>query len=329
MAYSGLQGVPALQFLPQCAALVCYGGGDDFRQGEALMSVPLAATALPPGLRSGVEEAVDDALRAAPAAAAAGEFAAERQPSSWDRDSCCWDVAFAVAAEPRRGSAWANLYFHGWLFAPHVGAGAANGGTEGPQAVQLFPLCGVWDASAGMGAFEGDATGGYGGGHGDARAAGVGSLRAADQHIHKVDAYAGGDREGTISLYIEQGFSREAAEAAVVAAELESTQYHVGSDCARVRLDLHAGRAADDGGVAIAWAVCIDLSRPHAPRAQATLLLAVADGATARWARRWLPAGGMDTPAETARAQLLADLPAAELGSEIEARIAKALTSEA
>ena len=174
-----------------------------------------------------------------------------------------------MTPEVRAGSGWANIYWHGWLFDALVrGAGEGGGAGEGddPYAAQRFPLVGVWPRTAtGAAEWTEDAAGGGGGGGGgagaalgDARAGWNGRLRPADQHIHKVDPYAGGTREGTIALYLEAGMDRETAEAAVLGAELECDSYHIGSDSARARLS--AG--------AVAWAVCVDLD-PSRARARA------------------------------------------------------------
>ena len=316
MSASSLLGQQALQFLPRCATLARYGGGDDMRLGEALLSLPLSVAALPPPLQDTVEAAVDIALEGAPAAAAAGAFAAEQQPAGWDRSACTWDVALALTTDPVGGAddTWANLYWHGWLFGDIIESGAE------PDAVQRFPLCGIWDPSPGITAFDsGDALGDVGLGD-DVRAAGVTCLRAADQHIHKLDAYAGGDRDGTIALCMEQGFTREAAEASVLAAERECGQYHVGSDTARVALRL------DAPGGAVCWAVCVDLAVPATPRAQVTLLVALSgDDAAALWARRWAPAEGDAALAEEARAELLSGLGGAGLAAVVWQRVEAAL----
>lgn len=327
--YISLRGVPALQFLPRCATLVRYGGGDDMRQGEALVSMPLAAAALPAELRATVCDAVDAALADAPAAAAAGEYAAESQlaleDGVWARAACAWDVALAVTTVPVAGAAWANLYWHGWLFGTALDDGAA------PNAIQRFPLCGIWEATAGIGPFKEEVAGesgqafadGAGGRRGDVRAAGHETLRAADQHAHKVDAYAGGDRESTIALYMEQGFPRDAAEAAVLGDEWQAEHYHVGSDAARVALGEELG---DQGPGAACWAVCVDLAQPKQPRAQATLLVALPGaGECARWFRRWSPAGGDAVSASDARADLAAALAAASLPPAAQERVAAAL----
>ena len=65
----------------------------------------------------------------------------------------------------------------------------------------------------------------------------------------------------------------------MLGAELENDVYHVGSDCARVRLAPGGGgegaeNDGDDGagsrGAAAAWAVCVELEKGRPPRAQAT-----------------------------------------------------------
>lgn len=62
LTFISIRGIPELQFLPRCAALVCYGGGDEMRQAEALLSLPLHVDAIAPSLKAEVEAAVDEAL---------------------------------------------------------------------------------------------------------------------------------------------------------------------------------------------------------------------------------------------------------------------------
>eukprot|EP00656_Telonema_subtile_P019089 TRINITY_DN20377_c0_g1_i2.p1 TRINITY_DN20377_c0_g1~~TRINITY_DN20377_c0_g1_i2.p1 ORF type:complete len:297 (-),score=51.69 TRINITY_DN20377_c0_g1_i2:66-956(-) len=242
-------------------ALVQYGGGDDMRQAEALVSLALDSAVIPPGLKQTVCNAVDGAL----GRRVAGTFdclTSEHLPDTYDRDALQWEAALAISTEPNAGSDWANLYFHGWLYSELLER-------EGNSlyAAQRFPLVGVFDASDGILAFDPR----------DVRSAGSGALDAgtvcpADQHIHKIDAYAGGDRDSTIALYMESGMDRDTAEAAVMASEADSNMFHVGADMARIQLN-------PQGGGSLAWAVCVDLEPGQPPRVQCTCLLYTSDAA--------------------------------------------------
>eukprot|EP00927_Polykrikos_kofoidii_P068520 TRINITY_DN63884_c0_g1_i1.p1 TRINITY_DN63884_c0_g1~~TRINITY_DN63884_c0_g1_i1.p1 ORF type:complete len:350 (+),score=56.61 TRINITY_DN63884_c0_g1_i1:81-1130(+) len=312
---TSLHGHPALQYLPRCAALVQYGGGDDMRQADSLLSLALDISAIPPQIKDAICTAVDTCI----AKRLAGEYdgvAAEHMATSWNRDKCSWEVALAVTTEPSVGANWANVYFHGWLFNEEIEAQGAN-----LYAAQRFPLIGFWEPIGGIAAWEEDVPA-----FGDVRAAGCkGCLRPADQHIHKIDAYAGGDREGTIALYMEAGMDRESAEAAVVSSECESDQFHVGSDCARVKL------TPTPEGSAV-WVACVDLKPGCPARAQVTKLVLVPRGSMpARWFERWSPpqtaiAAGGDATA--ARAELANGLQEVALAPELHERLRGALLSD-
>ena len=172
-----IRGHPALQ-LPCCAALVQYGGGDDMRTAEPLLTLPLHASAFPSAVKEAAYAATDDAV----ARRNAGGFdalVADHVASAWDRASCTWDVAFAVTTEVMPGSGWCNLWFHGWLFDPLIHHATADGAAL-PYAAQRFPLVGAWPLPGvgGLSAWEEDVPA-----FGDARCAGIsGNLQPCDQH---------------------------------------------------------------------------------------------------------------------------------------------------
>ena len=138
-------------------------------------------------------------------------------------------------------------------------------------------------------------------------------LYPADQHMHKVDPFAGADREATVALYVDEGYDRGTAEAIVTASEADCDLYHVGSDSARISFGSGGGglgSPTEEGlfagglpeGGAAAWAVAVDLppkeeedsSSPSssaaagaAPRVQATLLVVLPQRSeAAAWFRR-------------------------------------------
>ena len=315
-----MNGTPALQFLPRCAALVNYGGGDDFRQGEALLSLSLPEASIPSDVISAVGPAVDRIL--AKRNAGGFDLATEHLPTHWTAEHLVWEAALAVSADPSQGCGWCNIYFHGWLYNDII---ESQGAAE-LSAQQRYPLVGIYH-TAGIDSFSGEGPGGvFSDAQGiDVRAAGKGELFPADQHIHKVDAYAGGDRRSTIELYLSEGYDQEMAEAIVVASELECGSFHVGSDAARVSMGPGGG---------IAWCVAVELPLPgddRPPRAQATLLFAVPPRSPAAdWFRGWLPSPSLgDDEVETARLDLkkaLEEKGAQELlGPEVSARLQGAL----
>lgn len=182
------------------------------------------------------------------------------------------------------------------------------------SAAQRNPLVGLWQPTAGICAFDAA----------DVRAAGSGGrVQPSDQHIHKIDCYAGGTREGTIQLYVESGYDRETAEAVVTADEMAASQFHVGSDASRIGL-----RALPDGSAA--WLVCVELdptrlAAGQRPRAQVSLLVALpSDSAPAVFFRRWAPEGDA-SPVAAARQQLLARLDEAGIGAEAAVLVRNAL----
>ena len=157
---------------------------------------------------------------------------------------------------------------------------------------------GLWSPTEGLGAWIETVEA-----FGHVRAAGTdGELQPADQHIHKVDPYAGGTREDTLQLYIEAGMDAETAAAAVLGAELEAESFHLGADNARVAVSCHPDGCA-------AWAICADLEPGYPPRVQATLLLVAPEGSLlADGLRGWSPSSEDAANTATGRAELLAHL---------------------
>ena len=357
---SATSGVAQLQHLPRCATLMRYGGGDEMRQGEALLSLPLdAAAAVPPSLKVAIVQAVEAAIARRNAGlfeASAADYVSDK---AFPKESAgvVWDAALAVSTAPTspasngEDSCWANVWFHGWLYSKAVEEANSRGadcklGSEA-DAVQRYPLVGIFadSTSAGASTLSSPSAGGFAPFQGtdacfrsaddasDTRAAGWGgALQPVDQHLHKVDPHAGGSREDTIELYVsEMGMSREDAVAVVAASEIESDQYHLGSDCARVDVSSIAVDSAVDqvspaelthttpSPCCIAWAVAVDLpsalsETPSAtgtedrivrvgttPRVHASLLLALPKKSeAAAWFRRW----NIPSDAATARAML-------------------------
>eukprot|EP00658_Telonema_sp_P-2_P029930 TRINITY_DN22694_c0_g1_i1.p1 TRINITY_DN22694_c0_g1~~TRINITY_DN22694_c0_g1_i1.p1 ORF type:complete len:303 (+),score=60.80 TRINITY_DN22694_c0_g1_i1:147-1055(+) len=229
-----LRGCHQLMFLPRCAVLMQYGGGDEMRQGESILPLSLHPSAIPTELRQSVSDSVVGVLKMR-AEGAFDATTARHIPEEWDADACEWEAALSICAMPPSEKDWANLYFHGWLFSELAQS------TPQPGAAQRFPLIGVWEPRGGLSVWSEDE-------RGTVRSA----LRPADQHIHKVDAYAGGDRESTIALYIESGYDRETAEAVLTADEADCDTYHVGADAAR-------GRVSPGAQESWGWVACVDM----------------------------------------------------------------------
>lgn len=285
------------------------------RLAEALVSLPLGPEAISAELKSAIGTAVAAVVAARASGGLEGDVA-EHIREDWDHGTCTWEAALAITAEPTASTGWANAYFHGWLFAPLLDAADR----EAPFAALRYPLVGVWEPTAGIAPFESDehsnAFRACASGE-DVRAAGSdGVLRPANQHIHKVDAYAGGDRASTIALYMEAGCDRETAEAAVIGDEAAAAEYHFGADSARVCIDARAG-----GSTAVVIAADLEPGAA-APRVQVTHLLVLpADGAAAAIFRRWTPSGGDTTPLSTACAEVAALLEPAGLSECVAQRL--------
>jgi hypothetical protein len=148
-----------------------------------------------------------------------------------------------------------NAYFHGWLFEE-----VANRRVKGHTG---YPLVGFF-RPAGCAPFEPqDAMG-------DAASAGFGGrVTPADQHIHTVDVFAGGDADNYRQLLLESGMSLEDANAIIAVEMAGSDDYFVGSDSARFFLNAHMP-------VVTSYVVCVDASISP-PRIMVTLLVVVSE----------------------------------------------------
>jgi hypothetical protein len=304
-----IAGAAALEPLPRTAVLARYGGGEDLQIGEFLAGVSVPV--VPEELRVAAFAAARALISRVGGGGNHDSVAAEHLPAVWPLRAgeeggeqpieLSWSSAVSVCCPPRAfasGSAESqesgseepvNVFFHGWLFSDALDAADARG--ESVSAMQKFPLAGVWrPLGSGKGLLARpkpaephlfcDAAGF------DVRDAGLlpDHLYPADQHIHTVDPYAGGDRTSTVELYLSEGYDRETAEAIVDASVDEMGAFHLGSDSARI--SLHS--PLPDAGSAI-WAVVVDLSNTEDLRAQATLLVALPPDATTAGPFRALP----------------------------------------
>lgn len=192
---SAVIGVPKLQFIPRCAVLARYGGGNDLRLGESLLSLPLdAAAAIPTSLKGAIVRAVEAAVGKRNAGLFE-KFAVEHvrdTPFPHGGAGVQWDAALAVSTTPSKD--WANIWFHGWLFSSAVEEVTARGcklESEG-DASQRYPLVGIFEhaslesSSRGFAPFcsSDEAFLREGGGATDVRAAGWGGRSCTSRPAH-------------------------------------------------------------------------------------------------------------------------------------------------
>jgi hypothetical protein len=161
-----------------------------------------------------------------------------------EREQCLWDASFSLSSnilgdDDAREPTKVNLYFHGWLFENEVMAGNS--------AAQKYPHIGVFSPMVGISEYIDSSL------MGTTASAGINAFRSADQHIHTIDPFAGGSAESYKQLLIESGMTAEDAEAIATVEALDANQYYMGSDSARVSLNL--GLPLNQ-----AWVVCVDKS---------------------------------------------------------------------
>ena len=252
--------------------LVRYKGGDDFRTSESLLHY--CQTCLPNcAVNPGCVEKIVGKVRAACESVGKDGVASLPTFETVGWDACEWDFAVHVSSQIRgiansgegrtlRRESRANLFHHGWLYEK-----AASERVYGKIA---YPLIGVVSCS-------GDGLLCYDPGDGDAlgedpSAPFDGTLRPADQHIHKVDSLAGGSLEEYIRLLMETGLSHEDA---TVFAEVEMStadEYYMGADMARLQLNTSSSTTCTSAVV-----VCVDLQMSSKPRVLVTYLVVVTD----------------------------------------------------
>lgn len=260
--------------------LVRYGGGSDFRESESLLHFAQVGRRNCDVNAELVKEVIARVTEAY-AARTEDDSLATPLPAlgsvAWD--SCEWDFAFHVSS-PVRGDDLGrphrcNLFHQGWLLEQ-----AAEQGVYGRAAYPLIGILAV-DASGGIVYDPGD---------GDALGEGPsapfvpagGVLKAADQHIHKVDALAGGSLEEYVSLLMENGLSQEDATVFAQAEIVGADDYYMGADMARVRLRLardgeDVARTSDSSSAIV---LCVDLQEPSVPRVLVTFLVVVLSAGT-------------------------------------------------
>jgi hypothetical protein len=210
-----------LEGVPRGLRLTRYGGGDSFRSAREIFQCEVAPNLLP----EDVVRRVCEALKV-------------------EREECNWETSFSISSnilgdDDSREPSKANLYFHGWLFEHEV--------MSGNSAAQKNPLIGIFSPMVGISEYVDRSL------MGTTASAAINAFRAADQHIHTIDPFAGGSAESYTQLLIESGMTPEDAQAIAMVEALDANQYYMGSDSARVSLNLSLPLNQ-------AWAVCVDKS---------------------------------------------------------------------
>jgi hypothetical protein len=157
-----------------------------------------------------------------------------------------------------------NLFHQGWLFDECMNHDVSARGS--------FPLIGVMETDGGGGIIPDPGDNDPLGTTNSASFLCEGEvLTPADQHIHKVDSWAGGTKEDYITLLRRSGMSAEDATAFALAEECTSTDFYLGGDMARVQVASSVSSSYQDEGFSSALVLCVDLQ--DATRVLVTLLV--------------------------------------------------------
>jgi hypothetical protein len=212
--------IEKLEGMPRGLRLTRYGGGDDFRSAREVAQFEISPPLIPQDLKARICEI-----------------------QKLDPNECNWESSFSIST-PILGDdsgssnfSKVNLYFHGFLFENEV--------LGGLPASQKNPLIGVFSPLVGFKEYVDSSL------IGSVASAGIDSVRAADQHIHTVDPFAGGTAESYKALLIENGTSAEDADMIIMVESMDANQYYMGSDAARVYINMKI--PVNQG-----WVVCIE-----------------------------------------------------------------------
>jgi hypothetical protein len=225
--------IERLEGVPRGLRLTRYGGGDTFRSAREV--VQYCCFSVPQDLKQKICEKIHTTP-----------------------DKCSWESSFSISTnilgdDGSKEPSKVNLYFHGWLFENDVAIEKS--------ASQKNPLVGLFSPFVGFSEYIDRSL------IGETASAGINFLRASDQHIHTIDPFAGGSAESYKTLLIESGMSAEDAEAIAMVEALDANQYYMGSDSARVSLNL-------DIPVNQGWVVCVDRSQ-HGTQIFVTYLMVI------------------------------------------------------
>jgi len=212
--------IDRLEGVPRGLRLTRYGGGDSFRSAREVVQYELAPNLIPQDLIQRV----------------CGKL-------NVGREECNWEFSFSISSnilgdDDSRDPSKVNLYFHGWLFEHEATLGVNS---------QKYPLIGIFSPIVGFSEYLDNSL------MGNTASAGIDCFRSADQHIHTVDPFAGGSADSYKVLLIESGMSPEDAEVIASIEAMDANQYYMGSDSARVSLNL-------DIPINQAWVVCVNKS---------------------------------------------------------------------
>jgi hypothetical protein len=170
---------------------------------------------------------------------------------NWDK--CTWDCKFLISTNVPSCNE-CNLYFHGWLHKDYA--------INNCYGNIIYPLIGIFDKYDGLINNNNNSQI-----VNELNYIPFNSFDFADQHIHKVDLFAGGSRDDYIELLISNGLNIEDAEIFVQIEENSSNDYYLGSDMAKI------GFNCDN--ICDTFVVCIDLSDPNNPKILVTLLILI------------------------------------------------------
>lgn len=215
--------VEKLEGMPRGLRLTRYGGGDDFRSAREILQVEVSPSFIPEDLKRRICETQ------------------KLNPSD-----CQWESSLSISTPILGDTSFSNsnfskvnLYFHGWLFENEV--------IGGISASQKNPLIGMFSPFVGFKEYIDNSL------MGSVASAGIDFVRASDQHIHTVDPFAGGTAESYKALLMENGTSAEDADMIIMVESMDANQYYMGSDSARVYLNMNVP-------VNQAWVACVEKS---------------------------------------------------------------------